>query len=383
MQFRCTFALWLFLFCLISPLAVTQVYTVTDLGPLVPTAINTWGQVAGNRNGHAFIWTKASGMRDLGTLAGGTFSRAVAINDLGLVAGVADGPGKVVSHNPDYPTIACNNLTQPFLWTRRRGMRGLGAIALYGEISFYFAWCDLFYYATDINMYGQVVGSNQDIDSYKWGFLWTRSDGMTLFADAYQTAANGINNVGQVVGRTGEFELYHTSHAALWEKALRTDLGTLDGADPSWYYCSGANSVNDLAEVVGWSARSSVGSCVSLEAVRAFIWKTGVGMQDLGALPGDASSVALKVNYFGQVIGSSGNSVVWDSQDYSFEVIGRPFIWSQRTGMRDLNALISTNSGWVLNTATGINIWGQIVGSGTRNGKPHGFLLTPKSPFQF
>ena len=40
MQSRRTFALWLFLFCLISPLAVTQVYHVTDLGPLAPTAIN-------------------------------------------------------------------------------------------------------------------------------------------------------------------------------------------------------------------------------------------------------------------------------------------------------------------------------------------------------
>src|ERR1035441_3724569 len=58
MQSRCTFALWLFLFCLISPLAVTQVYKVTDLGPLAPTAINNWGQVAGNLDGHAFIWTQ-------------------------------------------------------------------------------------------------------------------------------------------------------------------------------------------------------------------------------------------------------------------------------------------------------------------------------------
>jgi probable HAF family extracellular repeat protein len=42
-----------------------------------------------------------------------------------------------------------------------------------------------------------------------------------------------------------------------------------------------------------------------------------------------------------------------------------------------LNTLIRPNSGWVLNTATGINVWGQIVGSGMRNGQPHGFLLTP------
>jgi len=54
-----TFALRLLLVCLISPLAVAQVYTITDLGPISPTAINTVGQVVGNLNGHAFIWTKA------------------------------------------------------------------------------------------------------------------------------------------------------------------------------------------------------------------------------------------------------------------------------------------------------------------------------------
>ena len=38
-------------------------------------------------------------------------------------------------------------------------------------------------------------------------------------------------------------------------------------------------------------------------------------------------------------------------------------------------------SGWVLNSAVAINMWGQIVGSGTRNGHIHGFLLTPSNPF--
>ena len=46
--------------------------------------------------------------------------------------------------------------------------------------------------------------------------------------------------------------------------------------------------------------------------------------------------------------------------------------------LQDLNTLISSTSGWVLNSATGINIWGQIVGSGTLNGQSHGFLLTPR-----
>jgi uncharacterized membrane protein len=98
----------------------------------------------------------------------------------------------------------------------------------------------------------------------------------------------------------------------------------------------------------------------------------------LETLPGDEFSAASKINFFGQAIGISGNTAALDSFNQRYEVIGRPVIWSERNGMQDLNALISTSSGWVLNSATGINIWGQIVGSGTLNGKVHGFLLTPK-----
>jgi hypothetical protein len=44
--------------------------------------------------------------------------------------------------------------------------------------------------------------------------------------------------------------------------------------------------------------------------------------------------------------------------------------------MQDLNTLIPV-SDWVLNSVSDINVWGQIVGSGTLNGETHGFLLTP------
>jgi len=46
--------------------------------------------------------------------------------------------------------------------------------------------------------------------------------------------------------------------------------------------------------------------------------------------------------------------------------------------MKDLNKLIPTGSGWVLQQAFGINNAGQIVGTGTHNGQSRGFLLSPK-----
>jgi len=107
----------------------------------------------------------------------------------------------------------------------------------------------------------------------------------------------------------------------------------------------------------------------------------------LGTLPGDTFSAALKISLFGQLIGSSGNTLVFLYSDGAGAelypvVIGRPFIWSEHRGMRDLNTLIRANSGWVLNTVSDINVWGQIVGEGTLNGRPHGFLLTPRNPFR-
>jgi len=77
--------------CLIPALAAAQAaYTVTDLGSLSPTAINTWAQVVGNHNNQAYIWTFGRAL-PLGSLSGGTNSTAAAINDLGVVTGTAMG----------------------------------------------------------------------------------------------------------------------------------------------------------------------------------------------------------------------------------------------------------------------------------------------------
>jgi probable HAF family extracellular repeat protein len=78
--------------------------TVIDLGNLGGTGqgngiiahgINNQGQVVGysdlrgNANFHAFLWTKGTGMQDLGTLTGDVNSLATAINDSGDVVGVS------------------------------------------------------------------------------------------------------------------------------------------------------------------------------------------------------------------------------------------------------------------------------------------------------
>jgi probable HAF family extracellular repeat protein len=77
---------------------------VTDLGNLGGTGhgngnlaldVNNKGQVVGDSdlkgdiNFHAFLWTRETGMQDLGTLPGDVSSSAVSINDAGEVVGVS------------------------------------------------------------------------------------------------------------------------------------------------------------------------------------------------------------------------------------------------------------------------------------------------------
>lgn len=383
MRTKSTFAAPLCLFCLLPALASAQVYSVTDLGPLAPTAINTWGQVVGNLNGHAFIWTKSQGRRNLGTLAGGTFSSAAGVNDSGVVTGTADGPGTVISPDPSFPNQTCSDLTQPFTWTRTNGMQGLGTVGirqLYPN-----SMCGIPFYATGINGGGQVVGyDGTGPDLYQFAFLWTSTGGMTLFGSGWPpTAANGVNQTGQIVGQNDIPFDYNAVHATSWQNGVATDLGTLGGGADVTDYSSSAGGGNDVGQVVGWSSTTSIsyfsqcyqGTDCPMHAV---LWTPVGTISDLGTLSGDTFSAALKINFFGVAIGSSGNTIVLEGPLSVPQVVGRPFVWSANKGMQDLNTLIRGHSGWVLNSVSDINVWGQIVGLGTVNGQSHGFLLTPK-----
>jgi uncharacterized membrane protein len=381
---KATLSMLLFV-CFTTVLATAQAYTITDLGSLQPTAINSWAQVAGNYNNQAYIWSFWR-MTALGLLPGGTFSEAAGINDLGVVTGTADGPGTVFSPDPTLPNQQCADLTQPFLWTAKTGMKGLGTQG-WEPFFGYGGWC-ISFYARALNASSEVVGDMPaGPDVYAWGYTWTSAAGFSLFGGGWMpTFASGINNKGEVVSQNTVLHYY--SYATSWSNGVATDLGALnEGPDPATS-SSSANGVNDVGQIVGWSTVNpiSIGACGDFFnptdcIIDAVLWTPSGVISDLGTLPGDQYSIALKVNYFGQVIGSSGNTLVASTEEIDpLQVTGRPFIWSARTGMQDLNTLIRSNSGWMLNTAVDINVWGQIVGVGTLNGQPHGYLLTPRYP---
>jgi uncharacterized membrane protein len=366
-----------------------QVYTITDLGALSPTAVNSFGQIVGNNSGQAFTWTRFGGMKGLGLLPGGTASYAASINDLGVVTGYADGAGIVISPDSSIPNQTCTDLTQPFLWEPGKGMSGLGTVGVPPYEILFADWCGIQFYATGVNNLGQIVGYTVPYsDEYQWAFFWTKSEGWTaaspLFGSSFPpTMGNGIRDTGEVVGQTGEL----IGGATEWKDGVESDLSGLGSGDSS-----SANAVNELGQAAGWSTTLPLDSGCQQNLVNcpmhAVMWTRAGVISDLGTLPGDTLSAATGINFFGQIIGDSGNTLEengwggnggsgFNGEGGSVEVVGRPFIWREPGGMQDLNTLIRSGSGWVLNSATGINFWGQIIGTGTLNGESHGFLLTP------
>ena len=152
-------------------------------GPMQhPTAMgmNDLGQVVGaltteNRERHAFIWTAAAGMRDLGTLdLVGTNAVAMRINNHGAMVG--------------------RRLTatgfRAFLWTEAGGTLDLGTLG--GASSF----------AADVNDAGQVVGNAETAAGQGHAFLWTVETGMIDLGTlgGRSAVARSINEHGEIVG---------------------------------------------------------------------------------------------------------------------------------------------------------------------------------------
>src|SRR5258708_36219515 len=99
---------------------------------------------------HAFLWTAADGMQDLGTVAG-TNSYALGINASGQVVGMGG---------------RSDGTYDAFRWTSATGMQDLGSLG------------GLRSTATAVNAGGQIVGRACRADGGHHGFLWTRSGGI-------------------------------------------------------------------------------------------------------------------------------------------------------------------------------------------------------------
>ena len=124
----------------------------------------------------------------------------------------------------------------------------------------------------------------------------------------------------------------------------------------------GGLPVATLMNSATWAARDS-------GQPRAFFYDSASGrLQSLGTLPAGGASEARAVNDFGEIAGTALNA----------NGLPRAFFYSAGQ-MNDLNDLIpEVDAGvWRLESASGINASGAIVGTGTSNGLTRAYLALP------
>jgi probable HAF family extracellular repeat protein len=291
----------------------------------------------------AFLWTSSGGMQDLGVLAGWQDSAGGGINNTGTIVGSlsrTDGDRQDVTS---------------FGWRSGIGMRYLDGLSFTNSLPY------------AINNRGQVVGTSHNASGQYHAFLWTREGkAKDLGTLGGQTSgALAINNLGQIVGVSQMAN--GSSHAFLWtqEQGMQ-DLMTL--THQSCPNCaSTAYGINDDGVIVG-----QLSGNLDAHFTFAYVWKNGYGksLGDLGGTGLNRGSVALGINYSGQVVGlaltSSGDQ--------------HAFLWTEAGGMQDLGTL----SGGSASEATGINSLGQVVGWSlvTGLGDTHAFLWNPTTGMQ-
>ena len=193
---------------------------VTDLGPgTFGLAVNDAGAVAGG-NGHAFILANGQ-IRDLGTLAGGSWSAAYAVNAAGSAAGYGDIGGGAF---------------QAFMWSSGSGITPLGTLG--GTNS----------YATTMNNAGQVAGHAAVASGYEHAFVWSGGVMTDLGTLGGNSFAYDINRGGDVVGYS--FLNSGVSHAFLDRNGSLLDLNSLLGTGTGWELMA-AYGINDTGQIVG------------------------------------------------------------------------------------------------------------------------------------
>jgi probable HAF family extracellular repeat protein len=105
-------------------------------------------------------------------------------------------------------------------------------------------------------------------------------------------------------------------------------------------------------------------------AQHAFITgPNGIGMTDLGTVPGGGSSDAQDINATGQVVGSF--YINDGSSSHAF------MTGPNGVGMTDLNSLVDLPNGIVLIGAVGINDSGQVIAHTSLQNDGHAYLLSP------
>jgi probable HAF family extracellular repeat protein len=213
----------------------------------IATAMNNQGQVVGmsdaKTNDPTFPWSEHAvistngKITDLGTLPGGYYSQASAINDHGQVVGYANFGKTEDVFQPQHAFLYSNGT-----------MSDLGTLG--GTQS----------YATGINNAGQIVGFStltSNLQGAVHAFLYQNGAMHDLGTLGGKSSwAYGINNWGQIVGWSDTGQTTRTqqgispvSHAFLYENGKMLDLNNFISSSSGWTILS-AKAINNLGQIL-------------------------------------------------------------------------------------------------------------------------------------
>ena len=290
-------------------------------GMSVGHAINASGDVAGAAGSfpseHAVVCDSSGNLTVLPMPEGATSSRAVAINDLGQVAGLievggfqeaavwdADGSITRLGFLPDGgpfssaqdinnegEVVGLANLGseyRAFHWDRAGAIEPLALPSgATGSM------------AMAINDSGLIVGNAHAPAQPTLAVLWEEGVpiALTPLAPGAATSAGDINELGQIAGSSATTEPPFTArHPVLWTNGVPADLGSLGGS------FGDATGINDEGAVVGLMLDAS-------GSVHGFSWNGGPA-EPLEPLSGHIGSVAQSINDAGLVVGASFTDTV-------------------------------------------------------------------------
>jgi probable HAF family extracellular repeat protein len=243
---------------------------------------------------HAFTWTAAEGIVDLGTL-GGTRSQAVAV-DGDRVVGFSRLEGDAVTH--------------AFSWTPEEGLRDLGTLG--GNFSS----------ASGVSG-DEVVGQSRTASGETHAFRWTPDGGMVdlgTLEDAPDSAARRVDE-GLVAGSSTFVEARHRRPVAWTGAGDIIDItANVDGE-----VFGLARDVRDGVVVGDFSTPD--------DPRRAFAWTASLGRTDL-PIPDEFDESTGNATSEGQVVGA----LIGDLGS-PFGDEARPFSWTREGGIVEIPTL--------------------------------------------
>jgi uncharacterized membrane protein len=292
-------------------------YRVVEV-PMMPAAINDAGQVAGTTSRHrAAVWTMAGGLSELPLPAGFSHSEAVSINNRGQVAGVAFDAG--FGRHQAFVVVDHTATLLPGDAARAHHISDAGTVA--GE--------------------SQIPGKTTTQPA-----LWIHLRMLQPIATCCGGSVTSLYDLGQAIGVVyddqGRYQAYR------------------------WTAAAGVQRIGPADRYSAAVAANNRGQIVIETFPGALLYRDG--RWDRLRLAPKVPSHPHAINDCGVIVGSFG----------PYSDADRAFAWEESAGFQDLNALIPADSGWTLESASGINNRGEIVGKGDVEGKQDGgFLLVP------